>query len=339
MAAPAGGDVAAFARVKSLFDAVADLPDEATCRAALAALGAADDDVAQVLALVAKDRAAITHFSAPLATVVAGAAAPELKAGERLGAWRLTMALGQGGMGQVFLAERADGLYEQRAAIKLLRGFAGEVARAQLARERRILAGLNHPHIARLLDGGSTPLGRPYLVLEYVEGQRIDEWCAHRALPLAGRLALFDQVCQAVAHAHRQLVVHCDIKPGNVLIGADGRAMLLDFGIAQLQGREGNDTVSLTPRYASPEQLAGQPATATSDVYSLGRLLDELLAAVPDGARRADEWRALVARATLSDPALRYGTVDALRDDLRRFEAHLPLRALPDRTAYRVRKL
>jgi serine/threonine-protein kinase len=328
-----------FARVKALFDAVADLADDTACRQRLAELGASPAQTTEVMALVAQDRAAVTHFSAPLASVIAGASASELKPGDRLGPWALTAELGQGGMGQVFLAERADGLYEQRAAIKLLRGFAGEAALAQLARERRILATLNHPHIARLLDGGSTPLGRPYLVMEFVEGQRLDEWCAQRALPVAARLALFDQVCQAVALAHQRLVVHCDIKPGNVVVGSDGRAMLLDFGIAQLQGREGNDTVSLTPRYASPEQLAGEPATAACDIYSLGRVLDELLDAAPDAARRADEWRAIVALATAAAPASRYGSVDALRADLRRLQAHQPLQALPRRTGYLARKL
>jgi hypothetical protein len=232
---------ATLARVKRFFEAVADLPDDPACREHLQALGADAAETEQVMALVAKDRAAVTHFSAPLAAVVASSGAPELKPGDRLGPWVLGAELGQGGMGQVFEAQRADGLYEQRVALKLLRGFAGEAALAQLARERRILATLSHPHIARLMDGGSTPLGRPYLVMEHVQGERIDAWCGARQLPLAARLPLFDQVCQAVVHAHGQLVVHCDIKPGNVLVGADGRAMLLDFGIAQLQGREGGE--------------------------------------------------------------------------------------------------
>jgi tetratricopeptide (TPR) repeat protein len=329
---------ATLARVKRFFEAVADLPDDPACREHLQALGADAAETEQVMALVAKDRAAVTHFSAPLAAVVASSGAPELKPGDRLGPWVLGAELGQGGMGQVFEAQRADGLYEQRVALKLLRGFAGEAALAQLARERRILATLSHPHIARLMDGGSTPLGRPYLVMEHVQGERIDAWCGARQLPLAARLPLFDQVCQAVVHAHGQLVVHCDIKPGNVLVGADGRAMLLDFGIAQLQGREGGEPNALTPRYASPEQLAGAPATAASDLYSLGRLLDELLAAAPDAAARADEWRAIVARATRTEPTGRYATVDALRADLRRLQAHLPLQALPRSAAYLTRK-
>ncbi|MFN0182381.1 MAG: protein kinase domain-containing protein [Aquabacterium sp.] len=338
-AAGAGRSAADHARIKALFDAVADLPDEAACRAHLAHLGASDADSARVMALVAQDRSAVTRVSAPLAAAMAGAAAAELKPGDRLGPWRLEAELGQGGMGHVFGAARADGLYEQRVAIKLLRGQPGEAGLAQLARERRILASLNHPHIARLLDGGTTPLGRPYLVMEFVQGLRVDTWCEQQQLGMVQRLALFDQVARAVAHAHRQLVVHCDIKPANVLVGPDDRAMLLDFGIAQLQGVEGNDTASMTPRYARPEQRAGLQASAVSDVYSLGRLLDELLSAAPDAAGRADEWRAIVARACAELPQHRYPTVDALQADLQRLQRHQPLQALPPALAYRGRKL
>lgn len=262
-----------------------------------------------------------------------GGATPDLS-GTRLGAWRLDTRIGEGGMGQVYLGERADGLYEQRVAIKLLRGLTTEAAREQFARERRILATLSHPHIARLIDGGTTDEGRPWLAMERVEGRRIDDWCRQLALPLAERLALFDQVCAALMHAHGQLIVHCDIKPGNVFVGADGRAMLLDFGIAQLQGAGEAGSTSLTPRYASPEQRAGQPATAASDIYSLGRLLDELLEAAPDAARRREEWKAVVARATAASPAGRYASVDALRRDLQRFSQHWPLEALQRRPAY-----
>jgi serine/threonine-protein kinase len=264
--------------------------------------------------------------------------APELAPGDRLGPWTLLSELGQGGMGRVMLAQRSDGLYQQRAAIKLLRGWGGEHALEQLARERQILASLSHPHIARLMDGGTTPAGHPYLVMEYVQGEPIDGYCRQRQLGVAAIFKLFEGVCGAVGYAHRQLVVHCDIKPGNILVGDDGRAMLLDFGIAQLLGKAGHEASALTPRYASPEQLAGLPATSASDVFSLGRTLEQLLRAIDPPAARADEWQAIVAMATATDPEQRYPGVPALVADLRRYRAQLPLVARVHRPAYVARK-
>ena len=336
---PGSNPAAAFARVKALFEAVADLPDDSACQARLQELGADDETAQRVMALVQQERGEVTQVSMPLDAALAAPPAPELFAGDRLGPWLLVSELGHGGMGQVFLAERADGLYEHDVAIKLLRNVASADELEQLARERRILATLAHPHIARLFDGGTTPRGRPYLVMERVQGLRIDQWCERQQAPQAQRLALFDQVCQAVAHAHARLVVHCDIKPGNVLVGADARAMLLDFGIAQLQGRDGPTQVSLTPRYASPEQRAGESATTVSDIFALGRLLGELLGAAPDADHRRDEWQAVAARATATDPKARYPSVDALQRELRRYDGHLPLAALPPSLGYLTCKL
>ena len=231
------------ARVKTLFNEVCDLDDPAAQQQRLEALEPDPALRSRVLTMLAADRDEATGFSAPLAALKAAALeaeAPELRPGDRLGAWTLSAELGHGGMGRVYLAERSDGHYRQRAAIKLLLGWSTPDALAQLARERQILASLNHPHIARLIDGGTTPRGRPYLVMEYVDGQRIDRYCDEQGLGLDARLGLFEQVCNAVAHAHRQLIVHCDIKPGNVLVGTDGRAMLLDFGIAHLDGQDGD---------------------------------------------------------------------------------------------------
>ena len=316
-----------FAAVKALFNAVCDQPDPL---AALAAAGAAATVADRVRTMLGLETSQTTHFSRPVAQLLRDAT-QELRPGDRLGAWTLVRPLGQGGMGQVFLAERSDGHYQQRAAVKLLRGWSGEAALAQLARERQILAGLQHPHIARLIDGGSTPLGQPYLVMDFVEGQRIDHYLAGR--PAADALALFAQVAAAVAYAHRQLVVHCDLKPANVLMGNDGRAMLLDFGIAQLQGIEpGDELQALTPRYASPEQRAGLPSSAASDIYSLGAMLAELLDAA--AAPRAREWRAIVARACDAEPERRYPSVDALQGDLDRYRHHAPVRALPQTPGY-----
>ncbi len=235
------------AQVKALFNELADIEDPTARQAHLAAMQLEPALAARVLALLQASEAGQTRFGAPVAGMLASAAATELALGDRLGAWTLRSELGHGGMGRVFLAERSDGHYEQRAAVKLLLGLSSEAALAQLAAERQILARLTHPHIARLIDGGTTPRGNPYLVMEYVEGRRIDDWCRAQGLGLDAVLELFAMVCEAVGYAHRQLVVHCDIKPGNVLVGADGRAMLLDFGIAQLQGQQGEDSTFKRP--------------------------------------------------------------------------------------------
>lgn len=336
-----------YPRVKALFEAVCDLPDAAARRAHLQALGATPALQARVLRLCGDDDAGTDPLAAPLAAALADLgrqSGAELQVGDTLGAWTLCAELGEGGMGRVFLAERSDGHYRQRVAIKLLRALRSEHATAQLAHERQILASLSHPHIARLLDGGTTPGGQPYLVMEHVDGQRIDQHCEQRQLGLAARLTLFQMVCDAVAYSHRELVLHCDIKPGNVLVDGDGRARLLDFGIARLQGPAEPALQAFTPRYASPEQQAGGHTSVASDVYGLGRLLETLLAPLgaPAGQRRSArevEWRAVIGRATADDPAARYPSVAELQADLRRFLAHLPLRAMPPGWRYRSAKL
>jgi serine/threonine-protein kinase len=328
-----------YPQIKACFEAVCDLPDEAARRARLAELGTSSEQIRRVLALLDQDRTLTQGLGGPVAGMLASLDRPELAIGDRLGPWTLRSELGRGGMGRVMLAERSDGLYEHQAAIKLLSGFSGEAALAQLAHERQVLASLTHPHIARLLDGGTTPAGRPYLVMEHVKGVPLDRYCREQRLGVDAVLLLFEQVCDAVGYAHRQLVVHCDIKPGNVLVGDDGRALLLDFGIAQLLDNTGQASTSLTPRYASPEQMAGLHATSASDVFSLGRTLDELLRAIRPPAARADEWQAIVARATALDPEQRYNGVPALVNDLRRFRQHQPLAALPRSRRYLARKL
>jgi serine/threonine-protein kinase len=331
-----------YARVKALFNEVCDLPGPSAQRQRLAELAATDEERERVLALLEED--AKTRSAASVTQHVVAAVndlTQELRPGDRLGAFTLVRELGHGGMGQVFLAERSDGHYQQRVAIKLLIGAPGPEAQALLARERQILASLNHPHIARLLDGGTTPRGRPYLVMEFVDGIRIDEHCEARSLGLSARLQLFRQVCEAVAEAHRQLIVHCDLKPGNVLVDDQGRAKLLDFGIARLPGQDAageHSSVGHTPRYASPEQQAGQGATVSSDIFSLGRILGELLEGLPRPERR-DELRAVVAKATATEPGARYPSVDALLAELRRFEAHRPLQARQGQPGYALAKL
>jgi eukaryotic-like serine/threonine-protein kinase len=330
-------DAARHLRVKALFLVACDLPDEAAQRAALHAQGADAATVAEVMTLLGHADGP-THFSTPLAQA-AQTLDDELQEGDVLGAWTLQGTLGQGGMGRVFGAERSDGHYTQRAALKLLRGWSGPDAAARFARERQILANLDHPHIARLLDGGTTPRGRPYLVMELVDGQSIDAHSQTQALTLQARLALFDNVCAAVEHAHRHLVIHCDIKPDNVRVSADGQAKLLDFGIAQLQGQADELGAAFTPGYASPEQMAGQPPGMASDVYGLGCLLRTLLQPVLRRQRRHDELRAVVARATAEAPGQRYASVDALRRDLRDWSSHRPVAAMPATLAYRTARL
>jgi serine/threonine-protein kinase len=205
----------------------------------------------------------------------------------RLGPYRLLRELGRGGMGAVYLAERDDEQYERRVAIKVLpAGLLGWGFRTRFLLERRILASLEHPNIARLYDAGVAEDGTPYFVMEYVEGQRIDVHCDAQRLPVRHRLALFDQVCDAVQFAHRNLVVHRDLKPANMLVSRDGVVKLLDFGIAKLLTTDADSGLTLTgaggfraltPDYASPEQLRGEPVSTATDVYALGVLLFELL--------------------------------------------------------------
>ncbi|MCG8461536.1 MAG: serine/threonine protein kinase, partial [Holophagales bacterium] len=200
----------------------------------------------------------------------------ELAPGSRLGAYRIEGSLGRGGMGRVLAAVRDDGAYRQRVAIKVADAVFGAEALARSHRERRILAGLDHPHIARLLDGGTTDSGRPYLVMERIEGLPVHRRCA--GLRLEARLRLFRQILAAVAYAHRQLVLHLDLKPDNILVDGDGQPKLLDFGIAKLLDPDADGSLTaaprpLTPEYASPEQRRGERLTTDSDIYSLGRLL------------------------------------------------------------------
>jgi eukaryotic-like serine/threonine-protein kinase len=207
-------------------------------------------------------------------------------AGRVVGPYRLVGELGRGGMGAVYLAERADGEFEKRVALKLVkRGMDTDEILRRFQSERRILASLEHPHIARLYDGGAAADGRPYLVMELVDGERITDYCDQRRLGISDRLAIFRSVCDAVQHAHQNLVVHRDIKPSNILVTADGTPKLLDFGIARLVEEDGDDGLRtrtgmriLTPEYAAPEQLRGERVTTATDVYALGAVLYELLA-------------------------------------------------------------
>lgn len=250
---------------------------------ALAALPIGDEERTLLRRLLAADSA--SDGDDPLARAVgAGAVQLTTSRSDRIGPYRLLGELGSGGMGTVFLAERVDGGFRQRVAIKLIRaGLGGADALSRFRRERQILAGLDHPNIARLLDGGETDDGLPYLVMDHVDGIAIDRHCDQRQLDVRERLRLFREVCAAVQFAHQRLVVHRDLKPGNILVDTEGRVKLLDFGVARLldTGGEAADAATahaFTPEYASPEQVKGAPITTASDVYSLGVLLYRLLA-------------------------------------------------------------
>ncbi len=298
--------------------------------------------------------------------------------GQRVGPYLLVRPIGEGGMASVWLAERTDMLRGRPVALKLPHlswRHAGLAER--MAREREILATLDHPHIARLYDAGIAEGGQPYLALEYVEGERLDQHAARLALGVQARLRLFLQVLDAVTHAHAHLAVHRDLKPSNILVGRDGQAKLLDFGIAKVLGdepalesavtQEGGRV--LTPDYASPEQIAGQPIGTASDIYSLGVVLFELLtgskpyrpardsraaleeailgaepprpsAVAPAAVRKAlrGDLDTIVAKALKKDPAARYATADAFARDIRHHLANEPVAARPDGRWYRLHK-
>ncbi len=277
-----------WAQVRALFDRLADLPPEAW-DSALAQQDAALR--ADVLAMLQADRIAQLRGSRAAVDAPdlldAAAQGEQTRAadawlGRELGAWRIVRTIGHGGMGQVYLAERHDGEFRQQAALKMLRGGAfDDAVLARFVAERQILAELDHPSIARLLDGGSSSDSGPWFALEYVDGVNLTAWCDAQRLSLSERLALFVEVCAAVAYAHERLVVHRDLKPGNILVDRAGRVKLLDFGIAKLldadTAQTGTALRAFTPEYAAPEQVRGERATTAVDVYALGVVLFELL--------------------------------------------------------------
>jgi serine/threonine-protein kinase len=293
---------------------------------------------------------------------------PATLAGQMIGAYTLIAPIGEGGMGAVWLAERSDGRFERHAAIKFLSIALGQRGADRFTREGAILGRLAHPHIAQLADAGVAPGGQPYLILEHVDGEHIDRYCATRALDTGARIRLFLDVLDAVAFAHANLIVHRDLKPSNVLVNRSGQVKLLDFGIAKLIEEEGSATdatlltreggAALTPAYAAPEQITGDPITTATDVYALGVLLYVLITGEhPAGANpmsAADMVKAVVetapkrlpdgdlgtilGKALKKQPWERYASVTALADDLRRYLNHEPISARPDTLAYRASK-
>jgi serine/threonine-protein kinase len=346
-----------LARIEQLFHAALERP--AAERAAFLASEPDADLRADVLRLLARH----TESDVVLASALGAALTQAAPMRDRIGPYRLLRELGAGGMGTVYLAERMLGDTTQRVALKLIRGFPTADLRQRFARERSLLAELNHPNIAGLLDGGDSADGQPYLVMEYVEGVPLLEYCQNAGLDLRARLRLFAQLCRAVQHAHQRLIVHRDIKPGNVLVRDDGAPVLLDFGIGKLLDATALDTTStrvFTPAYAAPEQRAGRAVTTATDIFSLGCVLFELLtgkavADVTGGERplpapstqvddrnRARALRGdldtLVLAATHAEPERRYVSAQALADDVENYLCGKPLKAVADTATYRLRK-
>ncbi len=361
-----------------LFDAALDRPP-ADQRAFVLAEAGADRTLADaVLRLLKADRESAGLFEAPGPTAshdflldLAG----RQNAPSRIGAFTIVRELGRGGMGTVYLATRQGDGFEQQVAVKVLRrGVDTDDVLRRFVTERRILAALTHPNIARLFDGGATDDGRPYFAMEYVEGEPITQCCRRLSLGLRDRLQLMLEVADAVSAAHAALIVHRDLKPSNILVTADRHVKLLDFGIAKLLDPGTDDpstrtgALLLTPDHASPEQLRGEQVTTATDVYQLGVLLFELLtdrspfsavrgsaetlrsiaddlraprpSSVVEGPRRreiAGDLDTIVGKALQANPSRRYHSVEALGADLRQFLDGRPIAARPDTLGYRTR--
>jgi eukaryotic-like serine/threonine-protein kinase len=368
--------------IESIFHAALELPPERV-DAFLDQSCAGDPGLRrQVEQLLASHRQAHHFIEQPLVRPQADAIEPEdgdRLIGQTVGHYRILQRLGGGGMGVVYLAQRADQQYEKRVAIKLIkRGMDTDSVLRHFHTERQILATFDHPNIAHLLDGGATDDGRPYFVMEYVEGVPVDAYCEAQKLSITQRLHLFRQICGAVTYAHRHAVIHRDLKPSNILVDSDGVPKLLDFGIAKvLQPGEYPESIltmmglrMMTPDYASPEQVRGEALTTASDVYSLGVVLYKLLtgsqpydlprtshdisraiteteprrpsAAVGNAERWARGLRGdldnIVLMALRKEPERRYQSVERFSDDIRRHLESLPVLARQDALGYRAAK-
>jgi serine/threonine protein kinase len=369
-------------QVERVFLAVVDLPPSDQ-NALLEEMCKGDLEMrAEVESLLRADTTSESVFASKFATAVKKEAAslldPSKLEGSRIGSYRLIHEIGRGGMGSVYLAARADEQYESNVAIKLVRaGYDTDFVLRRFRGERQILARLQHPNIGRLLDGGTTESGIPYLVMEYVQGSRITTYAAERRLSVEERVRLFLPVCSAVEYAHRAFIVHRDLKPGNILVDTTGAPKLLDFGISKLLHCEIPDAVEMqdvpmaTPDYASPEQIVGDPVTPASDVYSLGVVLYELLTGTrphriahatpqeleraicldpvphpseavhndrPLTQRLAGDLDAIILCAMRKEPAQRYASVEHLATDLQRYLERKPVSARPASFRYRTTK-
>jgi hypothetical protein len=368
--------------IESLYDSASALPaaererflvehchgDTGLMEEVLAMLEAADADED-------RDRT-ISYIVGSAAAIAAESAQSDWWTGRRIGPYQVVRPIGSGGMGAVFLAVRADDQYRKEVALKTLRFETSDaVSSRRFRHERQILASLDHPNIARLLDGGATDEGMPWLVMEYVQGVSLIAYCQNHNLSLEKRIELFCLVCDAVQFAHQKLIVHRDIKPGNILVSDNGEPKLLDFGIAKLleptaggantSPRTATGLLLMTPDYASPEQVRGEAVTTSTDVYALGAVLYELLTgqrphalrnydpgeianaickvgvSAPSragGSRFRGDLDNIVLKATHQEPARRYTSAGQLAEDLRRYLRFLPVIARPDTLVYRTTK-
>ena len=338
---------------------------------ALAEISASDPERSSELRRMLREHGRSTVLLDGPATQAAAARELETR---QLGPYQLEREIGRGGMGVVYEAVRADGSFRKRVAIKILRrDQSSRLFLTRFHQERQILARLEHPHIAAILDGGETPQGDPYFVMEYVDGVPLTTYADTHRLTVARRLDLFLQVCDALQYAHRNLTVHRDLKPGNILVTPAGAVKLLDFGVAKLLeedgAREAPATVALlTPAYTSPEQIRREPASTAGDVFQLGILLYELLSGenpfhrdgrLPHEAMRAiceddpappstvakrearqirGELDAIVLTALRKQPAWRYSSVEQMADDIGRYRRGWPVLATGNRLGYRLQK-
>jgi len=359
-------DATRFRQIEDLFEQAVSLSPEAQAEL-LADVARSDADLARrVEAMLAADAGTRDVLRQAVEGQAAGDRLPE-----QIGPFRVLSKLGEGGMGVVYLCRRQTADFEQLLAVKRLNAaLDSELARHRLAVERRVLASLRHPNIAQLVDGGEDADGAPFVAMEYVDGLPIDRYVREHGLDRGARIRLFLDLCQAVQFAHQHLIVHRDIKSANVLIDSNGQLKLLDFGIAKLIDEErdsSDDTVltvagAMTPHYASPEQIRGEPVTPLTDIYSLGVVLYELLAdrrpyefrtrrptelervichsapapPLADRRGRAGDLNSIVAKAMHKDPARRYQSAGQLSEDLERWLAARPVLARPDSSLYRL---
>ncbi len=344
-------------RLEEVFQAALDIPPEQRDEWLGEACGGDAQLRQEVQSLLARDPEGSNSERSPrISGIIEGAAAsffedptsdgapPDAMAGQEIGHYRILRELGRGGMGAVYLAVRSDHAFHKQVAIKLVkRGIDTDDLLQRFRYERRILAALEHPYIARLIDGGASPDGRPYFVMEYVDGKPLDVYTRDHNLSIDQRCEIIRGICEAVSYAHRNLVIHRDLKPANILITADGTPKLLDFGIARLLTSDpGQNTFAgpatvraLTPDFASPEQLRGDPVTTATDVYSLGATLKSIL---PAGGRIPPDLTTIIHKAMREESEMRFASVAELSEDLRRYLAGLPIMAREQTLLYRARK-
>lgn len=380
-------DKATWTTVKEYYAQLLELP-EAEQSVLIEKLEADQPEVARILLSLMKDEDDTNHdFDNPAISKIKESKEykePDL-IGKQIGKYKLKFLIGIGGMGRVYLADRTDLEAHQQVALKLINtGYLGEIYQKRFDRERKILSRLNHPHITRIYDGGIADSGAPYIVMEFVEGKPILEYVADLKLSLDKRIELFLDLCSAVAYAHQNFIMHRDLKPGNILVTNHGIVKVIDFGIAKiLEDNESDEDLTvmgyipLTPAYASPEQLKGQPLTVASDIYSLGVILYELVTGqkpfpgstksslaltqrlnhhdpppkpsnriIPKISDDEKTWQKkvrgdldnIILKALKEDPAERYKSVDQLAEDIGRYQQDYPVIAQPDSLGYRFKK-